>query len=293
MKLMLLLLIISPSCRNNIKAPTVDSKLAFDLVEKLVSFGPRFSGSKNIVLTSNFIANKAKEFGADVKIENFKEITPEGNVTFRNIIAEIKGESDKFIIVGSHYDTKKIDSIPDFEGANDSGSSTGLLLAMIKSIKKSKLIPRYSLRFVFFDGEECFLKYTNYDGLYGSRYHLKQMLASGEKKQCKAVIILDMIGDKNLNVTIPNSSDPELAKLLFNSAKTLGVKKYFTWFKGDILDDHTPFVNANIPAIDIIDFEFGPSNIYWHSKADTMDKISPKSLEITGNVTLHMLWNLK
>jgi len=208
-------------------------------------------------------------------------------------MTEIPGRSSDFILIGSRYDTKKLMSVPDFEGANDSASSTGLLLTVIKAVKAHSIKSPLTLKFAFFDGEECFISYTDNDGLYGSRYLCEKWKKDNKLKNCKAVIILDMVGDKELNITIPSGASPDLVSKLKKIAEKQNKKGFFAEHNGDIIDDHTPFQKVGIPTIDIIDFEFGESNRYWHTKADTFDKISQESLETVGNVTLELLWNVE
>lgn len=273
-------------------APRVDPELAYSLVKEIYAFGPRPSGSMKLHEQSVFIAEKAKEFGADnVDVQMFTDKTPEGNIKFRNVTAEIKGTKEQFLVIGCHYDTKKFISLPSFAGANDGASGAGLLLAMIKALKSSGEKPYYTLRIVFFDGEECLLNYSGHDGLHGSRHYVKELKKSGELKKCRAALILDMVGDKDLSITLPSDSDHKIASEIFRIARKQNKAKYFSWFRGSMLDDHTPFIKEGIAAVDIIDFEYGSSNKYWHTSGDTMDKISRESLETVGNLTLQLIWN--
>ncbi len=288
------LFMTSCSEQNNIKTPQINAEFAFSMVEKIISFSPRPSGHINNAKTAAFIAKTAGKWqNNSVFIQKWNQSTVNGNITFNNVIVEIIGEQDEFIVIGSHFDTKILPALPDFSGANDGGSSTGLLLALIKTICESNIKPQYTLRFIFFDGEECFMQYSDSDGLYGSRYYVETLKKNNELKLCKATIILDMIGDKDLGITLPLGNDKNLAKLLFKSANSCNSKKYFNWADIDIMDDHTPFLKAGIPAIDIIDFKYGPSNCYWHTKEDTIDKISVESLEIVGKVTLKLIYSIE
>jgi glutaminyl-peptide cyclotransferase len=273
--------------------PKVDSDLAYELVKENVAIGPRASGTPGAKKNAEFIADKAKEFGAETYIKEFDAMTPEGRMTFRNVIAEIKGSSNDLILIGGHYDTKRLTSIPDFQGANDGASSTGLMLALIKAVKTSGVKLPLTLKFVFFDGEECFVSYGDSDGFFGSKHFVEELKKQKLLSLCQAVIIIDMIGDRDLSVTLPSGSDPELKELTLEVAKKQKVAKYFQVYSQDILDDHTPFQQEGIPAIDIIDFEFGKNNCYWHTSGDSMDKISAKSLETVGNVILEMIWQLQ
>lgn len=284
-----LLLILSGCSDFPRSTPEIDSNNAYILAVRLVAFGKRYSGTEENRKQADFIAAKASEYGASVSIDRFIRRTAAGLIEFTNITAEIKGESSDFIIIGSHYDIKKIASAPDFEGANDSASSSALLLEMIRAVKASGHVPPVTLRFVFFDGEECQMAYSENDGLWGSRNYAEKLKDSGGIKQCKAVVLLDMIGDADLGVTLPVNSDRKLVEKVLKSAGALGYGQYFNMKNIEILDDHQPFLQLGIPAVDIIDFEYGPGNAYWHTNADKIDKISKKSLKIVGDCVLRLV----
>ena len=270
---------------------SVDPMKAFSYVEEIAEIGPRPSGSAGATKNVEYICDKLKSLKVDFTTDKWEENTPVGNIKFCNVVAEIKGEKSDFIILGAHYDTKTLQSVPNFVGANDGASGVGLMLAMAESIVKSGKIPHHTIKFAFFDGEECFMKYSSTDGLFGSRRMAGKI--SQEKAKCIAMILLDMVGDNDLDIEIPLGSDKELAEQFFKAAGKRGKNKYFTWSMIGMTDDHTPFLNAGIPAIDIIDFNFGNSNLYWHSSEDSIDKISPESLAIVGDVTLEMIMNLE
>lgn len=276
-----------------VEAPRIDADLAFQLTAQVTDIGPHASGTQGAEKVVELIKAKAAKFGAAVVVDAWTAPTPEGKTIFRNVIAEVKGvDDDRFIIVGGHYDSKRIASIPDFAGANDSGSSTGLTLAMINAAATAKSPPPVTLRFLFFDGEECYLSYTETDGLFGSRRYAETLDTSGELKRCLAVIVIDMIGDSDLRVTLPRNTQPVLGDRLLNIVDRQGTRKFFGWHQHAITDDHTPFQRRGVPAIDLIDFEFGPGNRYWHTSADRMDKISPASLKIVGDATLQLAWEI-
>lgn len=273
-------------------APRVDAALAYSMVSEIYNFGPRPSGSMKLQEQSVFIAEKARDFGADnVDVQEFTDITPAGKIKFRNVLAEIKGMKKEFLVVGCHYDTKKFLSLHSFAGANDGASATGLLLAMIKALKSSGGKPYYTLRIVFFDGEECLLNYGEHDGIHGSRHYVEELKKSGELKNCRAALVLDMVGDKDLTITLPTDANHKIASEIFRIARKQNKAKYFNWYRAPMLDDHTPFKREGIAAVDIIDFEYGNSNKYWHTSGDTMDKISRESLETVGNLALQLIWN--
>lgn len=271
------------------KSPQIDADKAFSLLKAGAAIKPRHSGTEGAKKTVAFIADHIKELGYECQKDKWSENTPAGKIEFCNVIGEIPGKTDKLILVGCHFDGKKITYVPNFEGANDGASGVALLLSMMLAIKNAKMTPPATLKFVFFDGEECFNEYTPTDGLFGSRHLAMQMKESGMIKNCLAVVLLDMIGDRDLTITLPSGSDERLASQLLRIAGQQGVKQHFTRNETDIIDDHTPFQRQGIPVIDIIDFQFGKGNRYWHTSADTVDKTSAKSLQITGNATLQLL----
>jgi Zn-dependent M28 family amino/carboxypeptidase len=202
-----------------------------------------------------------------------------------NLIARFASKakaSDLFLLCG-HYDTKIFDSFR-FVGANDGGSSTGLLLELARVLSKQPRLAE-SVELVFFDGEEAFENFSNTDGIYGSRHFAQELAHNGSAKSFRGGILFDMIGDRALKVTIPPNSPPNIARDIFASAEALKLRNYFTYFDQDITDDHAPLNGIGIPVIDLIDFRFG----YWHTADDTIDKLSPQSLQIIGSVALYYL----
>jgi len=207
-------------------------------------------------------------------------------MTFVNLIARFgtseKKEAAQFLLC-SHYDTKTFDTIR-FVGANDGGSSTGLLIEMARVLALSPALAA-KIELLFFDGEEAFENFTATDGLYGSRHFAQELHDSGKAKSVRGGILFDMIGDKSLNVTLPSDSPAALTRNIFAAADALGQRAYFTYLDRGMTDDHTPLNEIGIPVIDLIDFDFPP----WHTAADTLDKISAESLEIVGRVALYDL----
>jgi len=274
-------------------APETDATFAYETLEQFLKISPRVPGSENSRKAVSFIVDQSKHFSDSVEVDSFTAKTPHGNVKFSNVVVQMKGVDDsKYVIVGSHFDTKILAGINDFQGANDSGSSTAVLIAMMKTIKESGTIPPVTLRFVFFDGEECYRKYDVHDGLYGSRYYADKLEKSGALENCRAMVLLDMVGDKDLGFTIPQNTDPELLRVTERVAEQLKLTPFIGRFDGDMLDDFLPFQKRGVPCIDLIDFEFGPNNVFWHTSMDSLDKISPESLKISGDLALGILWQL-
>ena len=272
--------------------PNTDPKLAWEYAEKSVAFGPRHSGSKAISDYADWIVRTASECRKfKVAEQRFERQTPGGRIRFRNIIAEIPGKSREWILVGAHYDVKKFLSIPDFQGANDGASGVAALLAMIHALEKYPGKPPYTLRFVFFDGEECLYRYSDHDGLHGSRALAEHYEKSGELKKCRAMFLLDMIGDKNMNLTLPANSSPRLVACLKKIVREAMPDLRWEQRSYDVLDDHVAFYRRGVPALDLIDFDYGPRNSYWHSAGDTLDKISAESICKTAGLTFALIWN--
>ncbi len=193
-------------------------------------------------------------------------------------------------MVTGHYDTKHI-SMVHFVGANDGGSSTGFLIEFARAA--ARIRHPDDLYVVFFDGEEAVNEWTAADSCYGSRHLVSKWGADGTLAQVKALINVDMIGDKDLDILNDANSSPALRDLFIQSAAKLNLSKYFHKEVTGIDDDHMPFVASGVNSIDIIDFTYGPSNSSWHTAQDTLDKLSPQSLQIVGDVVLSVVGQLE
>jgi glutaminyl-peptide cyclotransferase len=170
-----------------------------------------------------------------------------------------------------------------FIGANDGGSSTGLLLELARVIGQHPNLAR-KIELVFFDGEEAVEQFSQADGLYGSRYFARQLQGAGAK-QFRGGLLFDMVGDRSLGITLPADSPAEMARDIFAAAEALKLRSYFTYLGRELIDDHVPLNAIGIPTLDIIDFDFP----WWHTADDTMDKISAQSLQTVGSVALYYL----
>ncbi len=250
-------------------------------VQALVDLGPRPPDSPALKQARAYIRQQLEASGWQVEEQAFTDDTPRGRVAFVNLIARRPDQSrwSKRFLIGSHYDTKTFFSVR-FVGANDGGSSTGALLELARVLHQHPALAA-QIELVFFDGEEAYERFTPTDGLYGSRYLAKHLNA----RSYRGAIIWDMIGDRDLTITLPPDSPPKLAEGIFAAADALRVRNHFTYFHDDMIDDHSPLNAAGIPAIDLIDFDYPP----WHTGADTMDKLSAESLQTVGAVTLHFL----
>ncbi len=270
----------------------VNGERALADVRDFVALGPRVSGTPGAEKAASYLATRLAGLGIDPIVDEFTEETHGRPVRFRNVLGVIPGNVDRTIILISHYDTKSGIS-PDFAGANDSGSSTGLLLELGRVLLAAP--PKGpEILLAFLDGEECRHEYARHDGLHGSRHLARTLIQNKRSGRIAAVIVIDMIGDKDLTVTLPRNSTRRLAMLVLDEAGKEGVRDKFALAKppGMIIDDHTPFVAGGMPAVDIIDFEFGSApgkNDYWHTPEDTMDKLSAESLQSVGRVVVRVL----
>ena len=256
---------------------------AFRHVQYLVDLGPRPAASDALEKSRLYIEKELRNSGWEVTRQTFSDETPRGKITFVNLIAKFGKAAVPSFLLCSHYDTKIFQTFR-FVGANDGGSSTGLLLEMARVLAlRPALATRIEL--VFFDGEEAFEEFSDTDGIYGSRYFAKQLAESKTAKQFRGGILFDMIGDRSLDVTLPPNSPPQMAQQIFAAADALKVRDHFTFFDADITDDHTPLNAIGVPTIDLIDFDF-PA---WHTVEDKIDKVSPESLQIVGRVATNYL----
>ena len=194
-----------------------------------------------------------------------------------NVIVKFPGTSAQAIAVTGHFDTKHIPMVH-FVGANDAGSSTGFLIEFARVVSKMKHPD--TIYIVFFDGEEDLVSWTANDSRYGSRQLAEKWAQDGTLSTIKALINVDMIGDKQLDLANDANSSPELRALFSKIAAKQGYAKYFRTDRGGIDDDHKPFADAGVNVIDVIDLDYGPNNSYWHTAQDTMDKLSAHSFQV-------------
>ena len=275
------------------RLPTmVSGEAALEEVWQFVELGPKEPGTPGAERAATYLAGRLQAVGVEAQIQEFQEASPAGVLTFRNVLGRIPGNGKKCILLGAHYDTKT--GIEGFEGANDSGSGTGLLIELARVLKLNG--PQgMDIRFALFDGEECRVEYGPEDGFHGSRYLAKTLAEDGSLSNVVAMILLDMVGDKDLSVTIPRNGSSELMALAFEAARAEGIRHQFQLSPYTIGDDHEAFLARGVTAIDLIDFHFGSApekNDYWHTAEDSMDKVSAESLEKVGRVTVRMVEEL-
>ena len=287
----------SSDTRDTARAPLAFSadhaSNALDHVTALVTAcTPRDAATPGAERAATWLQERLAAQGLAPTLDRFTDPTPYGPKTFVNVLATIPGSGDEWILLLSHFDTMR--GIGEgFQGANDSGSSTGLLLELAATLNAAKPL-KHNILCAFLDGEECMLGYSDRDGFHGSRHLAQTMKQQGKK--IKAVILTDMIGDRDLKITIPRNCTPALRVLALEAAEATGDRDKIGLFDGIIYDDHHPFFEKGYPAVDLIDFYYGSrpgENDYWHTTKDTVDKLSAESLLTTGRIVIEMLNRLE
>ena len=266
--------------------PAFDSDRAMKYVTEIVAFGPRPLGSQNHKKVEDYIASRLK--GDTVEDDSFTADTPDGKFPVHNIIAKFAGSKDGIIVVASHYDTNYPLRNTSYVGANDGASSSALLLEMANQLRGKKL-DGYSVWLVWDDAEEAMQAWSDTDSLYGIKHLARKWQDDGTLKQIKAFLLADMIGDADLNIDRDLNSTPWMEDLVHESATRLGYQSHFFARENQVSDDHLPFMQRGIPCADLIDFDYGYNNVFWHTPQDTVDKLSPKSLEIVGKTILESI----
>jgi glutaminyl-peptide cyclotransferase len=261
--------------------PGFDGAAALRHVERLVAIGPRVAGTPGGVRAREYIVGELKKVaGVQVQVRAFEADTPHGRLRMANVVAVVPGRRPDTIMVAGHYDTKLFRQFQ-FVGANDGGSSAGLLIELARRLTAP---PRdYTYWLVWFDGEEAREAWTERDSLYGSR-RLATELAR-DKRLPRAMILVDMIGDRDLAIRQEARSASWLTQIVWDAAGRLGHGRHFLRDVLPVEDDHVPFLRLGVPAVLLIDFDFPP----WHTAADTLDTISADSLAIVGRVVLEAL----
>jgi hypothetical protein len=264
-------------------APMFDAKRAWQHLERQVSFGPRPSGSAALQKTRDYIVAELKAAGIETRLQPFIAKTPLGEVSMANVIGTIPGKRQERIAIASHFDTKLFKDIR-FVGASDGASSTAALLELGRVLKARQ--NEYTIELLFFDGEEAVVEWSrNNDNTYGSRHYVQAAQQAGTLRSLQALVLLDMIGDRNLIIRRDANSTPWLVDIVWNAAARLGHRGVFSSELTSIDDDHIPFLRAGIPSVDIIDLDY-PA---WHTADDTLDNVAPRSLQIVGDVVLAAL----
>lgn len=265
-----------------VPAASVDADRAMRYLREVVAFGSRPPGSSAHSRLEEYLRRQLS--GDDLEEDSFTAHTPVGEIPMRNFIAKFPGKKDGIIVIAGHYDTNY--GIEGYVGANDGGSSTALLLELARHFRSAQPRDGYSVWLVWLDGEEAIREWGPRDGLYGSRHLAEKWQQDGTLAKTKALLVVDMIGDADLNIDRDLNSTPWLLDLVGTAAKRLGYGSYFYRRQLAIEDDHLPFARLKIPVADIIDLDYGYRNVYHHTRHDTLDKVSPRSLKIAGEVVL-------
>lgn len=271
-----------------VSPPKVSGQRAMSHVRALVQMGERTAGSAAHREAEAYIIRRLRLASVEVEEVTFVVQTPQRSVVMKNIIGKIPGDSPDIVVLAGHYDTKRLSG---FRGANDGGSSTALLLELARVLSARQPKP-LTVWVAFFDGEEAFGEWSARDGLYGSRYQVSAWRRAGVLNRIKAVMVVDMIGDRDLALRRDGNSTPWLTDVVWQVAREKGYEANFLDETLTVEDDHLPFVEAGLPAVDLIDLSYGPQNRYWHTREDTPDKLGPRSFEIVGEVVLETVARL-
>ncbi|HVT47597.1 MAG TPA: M28 family peptidase [Vicinamibacterales bacterium] len=269
-----------------------NARQAFTYTSTVAGYGERWPGSPGHQRTEALIRRVLQRDGATLTADRFTATTPRGPLPVDTLIGTFNASADPaqgIVILAGHYDTLFTKG---FIGANDGGSSTGMLLAFADALAHAPKT-RLQVRLVWTDLEEAINAFTGDDGLYGSRHLAQKLAADGTARRVRAFFLLDMIGDADLGVARETASTRWLQDFITKAAGDLGYGRFFFQYGVGIIDDHVPFLRAGIPAVDVVDARYGAMGpgldgmgAWHHSTADTMDKVSARSLEIVGRTML-------
>jgi glutaminyl-peptide cyclotransferase len=264
---------------------------ALEYTRQFVAIGPRWPTSQGHVKAEEFLRNQFRH--DQLEEDAFTANTPIGAVPMRNFIVRFPGKKDGAIVLATHYETNYPLRNINFVGANDGGSTTGLLIAIADQLRAQtaggKKLDGYSVWLLFDDGEEAFQAWTDSDSTYGTKHLAARWGRDGTLGKIKAFLLADMIGDKDLDIQRESQSTDWLVAVVRQAVKKFAYDRYFFKKDMEVSDDHLPFVRRGVPSIDIIDLDYGPNNSYHHTAQDTMDKISAKSLTIDGDVFMETI----
>jgi glutaminyl-peptide cyclotransferase len=279
------------------KAPArFNGQTAYTLTAQLLQVAPkRFNGSPGHLKAEEFIKQHFAPEAAkgNLETDTFTASTPAGFQTMRNYIVKFPGKKDGIIVLASHYETNYPLREIEFYGANDGAATTALLIE-IGNVLRAHPPEGYSVWLVFDDGEEAVKSWTASDSLYGTRHLAAKWANDGTLGKIKAFLVADMIADKDLNIDYVDNSTPWLLDMLKVAAKNTGHSAYIFKYRESEEDDHLPFAQRGVPVLDVIDAHYGPitdqaPDGYHHTAQDTLDKISARSLQISGDIFLEMI----
>jgi len=263
-------------------APKFDSNRAWEHLRQLVAIGPRPAGSAAIEQSRKYIKDQLAAIGLKTVEQAWDDETPLGRVHMVNLIATIPGASRNRIALTGHYDTKLFREFR-FVGASDGGSSAAFLIEIARVLKARK--NALTMEIVFLDGEEAVIDWRGTDHTYGSRHYVEVAQREKMLPSLKAMILVDMIGDRDLGIRRDSNSTKWLTDIIWNTAASLKLSNYFLPAPTSVEDDHLPFIAAGVPSVDIIDLDYDA----WHTQRDTLDAVSARSLQVVGDVLLAAL----
>lgn len=275
-------LLLAGSIASAQSANAFDSNKAWEHLRQQVAIGPRPSGTPANVKNRDYIKAQMAALGIKVVEQPFEGATPLGPVKMVNLIATIPGKSADRIALASHFDTKLFRD-KRFVGASDGASSTAALIELARVLKARTDLP-FTYELLFLDGEEAVIEWQGNDNTYGSRHYVDAARKSGGLKSLRALILLDMVGDRNLTIRREGNSTRWMTDIVWATAKKLGHAQFMNE-ETTVEDDHIPFVKAGIPSLDIIDLDYP----HWHEASDTLDNVAARSLQIVGDVVVASL----
>jgi glutaminyl-peptide cyclotransferase len=264
-------------------AAKFDGGRAYEDVRQMVAIGPRPSGSPGIQQTRDYIKKQLASAGLKVEEQPFEAATPLGPIQMVNLRATLPGQAQNRgrIVIGGHYDTKLFHQFP-FVGASDGGSSAAFLLELARALKgRANPLP---IELLFLDGEEAVIEWQGTDHTYGSRHYVHEAQRAGTIKDIGAFILVDMIGDRDLDIRREQNSTRWLTDAIWNAARRLK-RPEFLDETTPIEDDHLEFLAAGVPSVDLIDLDYSA----WHQPEDRLDRIAAGSLQAVGDVLIAAL----
>jgi len=264
----------------------VDGNRVLQYTKEIVAFGPRFLGSSGHQRALDYLKQHLTRDAAET--DSFTAQTPAGALPVTNVIAKFPGTKDGIVVVVSHYDTNYPLRNSKYVGANDGACTSALLLEIANQLRGKKRDGN-SVWLVWSDGEEAVKDWTPQDSVYGTRHLAQKWQQDGTAKKIKGLLVADMICDAELDVARDTNSTAWLVDLVQQAASDLGYQSHFFQTQLGTDDDHTPFLKIGIPSADIIDFNYGYNNAFWHTPEDTVDKLSPRSAQIAGDVILRTI----
>lgn len=271
-----------------------DGARAYETLSRICAFGPRPSGSEPLRQTRELIVDTLKSAGLKTRLHSFDADTPIGEIPMVNVLGEVAGDQPGVIVLSGHYESKRMEDIR-FLGANDGGSSAAWLLEFGRTVGPKR--KGRTVWLVFYDGEEAFGEWSDTNGIFGSRAFVQHLKDNGEINRVHAVVNVDMIGDCYLGVQRDTGAPSWMQMAVWGKAQELQYEGHFLSSGSAMTDDHIPFRLAGVPAMNLIDFQYGGSTVdhqrTWHTEQDTLDKCCAESLQVVGDVVYHALSSLE